>query len=172
MYLSNPTAFHILRDFFDASPMQRRLYQPVLIVRQVCSRFRIVANELDFWCDDEFELSSFMTNVRLTARSINRKPRETAFVEALLTDAHLVHCLTKKTKWTFATPYSFYVVLERIPSIAQTVARLKFEIRGFPFQPIWPRPKSWFDEVMEKVPQSVFRITRPRPLLVWSDGGP
>src|SRR5271155_2434052 len=54
-YLPNPTDLRILQDFFYASPMQRRLFQPVMIVRQVCSRFRIVANELDFWYDDEFE---------------------------------------------------------------------------------------------------------------------
>jgi hypothetical protein len=79
-------------------------HHPILVLRQVCRLFRAVANELDFWTDDEFDFSKLHDRFAIP----------TGLVEALLTDSHLVHCLEKKRTWLFRSYDVFCIVMERV----------------------------------------------------------
>lgn len=94
------------------------LLHPILILRQVCHRFRTVANELKLWYDDSFDLSQLAYN-----RGYATNPD---LVDALLTDRHLASCLGKKTTWTFRRYDVFCIVLKRVPSFQQTAKRMIF----------------------------------------------
>jgi hypothetical protein len=91
---------------------------PILMVRQVCHRFRVVANLLPLWYDDDFDLS------QLICRRYYLPVSE--FVAALLTDGHLLQHLRGKTTWLFRRHDIFQVVVERLPLLLPTVSALKF----------------------------------------------
>jgi hypothetical protein len=92
-------------------------FDQILPVRQVCRRFRAVANELKFWHDDDFEFSQI-------SPSYDGEPK-LPLVETLLTDPHLADCISKKRVWTFRSYREFCIVLERVPVFQNTVSTLR-----------------------------------------------
>jgi len=93
-------------------------FDQILPVRQVCLRFRAVANELKFWHDDDFEFS------QISLSYYDEKPK-LPLVETLLADPHLADCISKKRVWTFRSYREFCIVLKRVPLFQNTVSTLR-----------------------------------------------
>jgi hypothetical protein len=110
--------------------MSKLSTSPILVLRQVSRRFRALANERQFWYDDDLGLHALIG-------SISKKPhgheieneirRNVNFLKALLADTHLAHRLSRKTSWTIRYLDSFLVVFEQLPLFRQRVVKMKFE---------------------------------------------
>jgi hypothetical protein len=101
---------------------------PILVLRKVCRRFRAVANELEFWYDDDFEIHTLLSpNIAFRNSRPAEIQRQTKFLTSLFTDVHLVDCLGRKKSWTFYCFRLFLLVLDLLPLFRQTVTTLKFE---------------------------------------------
>jgi F-box-like len=100
---------------------------PILVLRNVCRRFRAVANGLEFWYDDDFEIHTLISlNMFSRSSSPAEVQRQTKFLTSLLTDVHLVDCLERRKSWTFYSFPLFLLVLDLLPLFRQTVTMLTF----------------------------------------------
>lgn len=99
---------------------------PILAVRQVCRLFRKIANELPFWLGDDFDISQLINSGDDFPVS--------EFVGALLADAHLIQRLSMKVAWRFASSEIFHVIVERIPTLPNTVSMLTFCCQSYETQ--------------------------------------
>ena len=122
--------------FNSLSPSKRLIIQPVLVVRQVCRRFRAVANDLLFWLDDNFELCSFVSNFQGPVR-------ESSFLKAILNDQHLINSLGKRKNWRFSRFSSLCIVFKAVPLFRENVTGIalvdgnrgqRFKISGYSFK--------------------------------------
>jgi hypothetical protein len=108
----------------DAGGKPRSLAQP-LILRQVSTKFRSVANGLDFWYQDHFDFKD-LVNVGFNAnpsRSIDRKSFLTGkLIKILLADEHFAFCLgSRKTDWKFSALETIRAVLDNVPLVVQNI---------------------------------------------------
>ena len=109
--------------YFDPSgdkPRYSRGLPMVFLIRMVCRWFRIIANEMPFWCDKDFNL------VDLMPRSILRLG-EYRFLQVLLRDQELVQCLTRRQVWRFRSRGALRVVIDLVPSLQTQPISVVFE---------------------------------------------
>ena len=91
---------------------------PVLTVRSVCKTFRLIADQLPFWYEEDFHFHNIDRHLCLR--------RTPSFVETLLKDPHLVECLSRKTSWSVHSIDLFDVLLDNLPRMATNTTKLDF----------------------------------------------
>lgn len=79
---------------------------PLLTFRQVCHKFRYVANTAPLWCTDDFDFSQILPHGKYAPPD---------FIRTLLTDRHLTYCLGEKPVWKFRTFKRFQLIKARVP---------------------------------------------------------
>jgi F-box-like len=92
-------------------------------IRSVCRRIRCVADNLPFWYDKDFEFES------LYPGSYYRNRKEAAqYLEGMLADSHLRHCLSRKREWRVHNSYRdkqmFETLMRTIPGFKENAASL------------------------------------------------
>ena len=119
---------------------------PILILRQVCRRFRAVANELNFWSNEDFDFSKLVGHPG-QAYTIP------GIVEALLTDSHLVKCFEKKRTWLFRSYDVFCIVMARVPLLQRVATAMKFIWASYEFESdfILDRENTLFRSLVDKL---------------------
>jgi hypothetical protein len=97
---------------------------PILTLRQVCRPFRAMANELTFWCTDDFDFSQ-----------IDPKGQQPHldFIVLLIQDRHLASCIGEKRVWKFRSLDRLGVIGEHVPEVYTRTESLRL---------LWGRSKS------------------------------
>lgn len=95
---------------------------PILIIRSVCRTFRIIADELPFWYQDDFDFLSLLPRTRIRQGE--------NFLKDLFIDHHLVKCLEWKKHWYFQSIGALRAVIEGVYSFQKNVISIKL---GFHF---------------------------------------
>jgi hypothetical protein len=130
-YLPNPINIMPTWPKFSSSTKSERLkLQPVLVIRQVCSHFRSIANNLPFWYKDTFEPTSLIANFSgeypLSTTRLQYQPTLSPLFESISTDQELVSCLARKQHWIFHEFHTYSLIVKAIPLLQNTITRLSF----------------------------------------------
>jgi hypothetical protein len=120
----------------DESPLQKLSRCPILVVRQVCHHFRLVAAILDCWKNDEFEPWNLISpSAPVGPLQLSEHDRQVIFFEALLNDRHLARRFAKKTSWTFRDLVSYDNALQKLPGLSDNVKAIYFHITPLKDEP-------------------------------------
>lgn len=103
--------------YFDPSrdiPHYSRRLPMVFSIRAVCRWFRIIANEMQFWCNEDFNLVDLMP--RFMALELSGK-YQCRFLRPLLQDKDLIQCLMRRQVWRFRNRGALGIVIDLVPSL-------------------------------------------------------
>lgn len=92
---------------------------PLMRIRSVCRRFRMVANQLPIWFDDSEGDEDF-----------DRLPYAWAalFVQLLLQDQQLLECLERKTEWKVDSQPVFEILCQYVASFSGNARQLRLQL--------------------------------------------
>ena len=89
---------------------------PILAVRCASRRFRIIANDLEFWREGLFDIADLFQAGQ--GRPLARRTRK------LLNDNDLKLVLSRRTEWQFSTIQSLFAVATSVPELCQNTRKV------------------------------------------------
>jgi F-box domain len=135
--LPNETLINIFSRYshFDfvkyTSDGQNYQLSQILVLRQVCRRFRFLVAELPLWRDKDFLFGSLIKLPALSNNSSSFREKhkmEMEFMKVLFNDAYLVDNLCGKTDWTFDSVDGLSLVTGSIPGFEGNVSSIYLKL--------------------------------------------
>lgn len=90
---------------------------PNLVVRQVSRRFRWIANEVEFWQDENFNFSDLLHS--------QEQRKHAHAVRALLTDDDFKRVLSRRRRWSFSNIQMLFATAS-VPEICRNTRSITF----------------------------------------------
>jgi hypothetical protein len=112
----------IILDALPVEPVNDLKTVPLMRIRSVCRRFRMVANQLPIWFDDSEE-----------DEDLDRLPCDAwvaSFVQLLLQDQHLLECLERKTEWKACSQPVFEILCQYVASFSGNAKQLRLRLEN------------------------------------------